>query len=103
MSTEFRTEPPIEYAVFLAATELKQTHPERPIYTMPHMLLGTEEGERLWVFEHEDGSARFERFGRARELPVLSSVRKQFGVDIYDYCELRWPEDYLDEESLSGL
>lgn len=92
MSTEFYTEPPIEYAVFLAACPVTVEDPFEPKYILPHkrMRLGT---VCIWVCENERGEATFERFGRNNPTEIFTNIIRHFGVRIFDEYTLEWPKE----------
>lgn len=93
MSTRFYTEPPIPYNELLKSKSLVITDPERAVHTVDHKLMTAPDCKgTLFVFQADDGSARFERFGSQNPM-ILGAVAEDFGVQIFDEYGLKWPEE----------
>ncbi len=91
MSTEYYTEPGIEYEQFLAAESVEVRDSPKTVYLLPHKLVWCG-GSFVFARKGDDGNVRFERCGRNDISNVFPHIIEEFQVKIFDEFGLEYPD-----------
>lgn len=90
MSTEYYTEPKIEYEKIINSTSVEVKDPPRKIYIVESKTL-YKNGSHIHV-RNDNGFARFERFGDGNIHNVFPSLIEEFKVKFFDEYGMEYPD-----------